>query len=768
MSPVRRWVMAGLRTVFLWLLLALLLRPVLAVTVAGSVRQSLALLIDTSRSMGIRDVREAEVDIRRAGIALGTGWRGAGAAGAAGTKYPARIEVVRGALGNPQLELWRRLTRDFQLGVFTFDRQVSDLAVSSLGGGESGNTEAWMAGLKAEGGATSLGDAIREVIAARRGQAPAGIVVISDGASNSGLPLQEAAHLAQAENIPLYCYGVGITTPKDIIVSDILAPEIAFVRDELPLSVRVRAQGMKGQRGKLTLKANDKVVDTAEVTFGEDGEQLVRMRFTPEHKGELSLVASIPPRADEVVQDNNESPAQPLRVVDGRIKVLHIEQTPRWDFKYLQALLMRDRRVDYRCWLQEADPGIAVAASGTGEAGGAGGGGWENPYITQFPGPRAELFKFDLVILGDIDPRSLTVAQMQALNDFVANFGGAMIMVAGKNFSPQGFRRTPIEKMLPVEFEGGIPGGLGEAGDVFDKPLRMQLTPVGRGHPLMQLGATEAESARRWERIPSIFWTARVLRPKPAAEVLLVDADSSKASRFGKMPVLALQQYGMGQVLYVGTDNTWRWRKNQGSDMFTQLWSQIIERMSIPHMMGLSKRTQLAADRRKYAPGERVTIYARLYDEKNFEPLNVPTVAGTLNLRGAGAGGGGRAVTLRQLPDQPGMYRAEFMVPAEAGNFQFKVASDAGTTLDLLVAESKLELNETALNESGLRELAQLSGGGFYREEDLSRLPEQIRHTAQPVLSSYDVEFWSSPLYFLALVLAAGAEWWLRKRAQLK
>lgn len=57
-APWRRYTLAGLRIVFLALLLALLLRPVLAFTVEGSIRRVLALLVlDGSASMQIADPR---------------------------------------------------------------------------------------------------------------------------------------------------------------------------------------------------------------------------------------------------------------------------------------------------------------------------------------------------------------------------------------------------------------------------------------------------------------------------------------------------------------------------------------------------------------------------------------------------------------------------------------------------------------------------------------------------------------------------------------
>ena len=117
------------------------------------------------------------------------------------------------------------------------------------------------------------------------------------------------------------------------------------------------------------------------------------MTFTPQKAGEFDLTASIPPREDETVKDNNTA-SQRLRVIDSKIKVLFIEQEPRWEFRFIQSALLRDRRIDAKFLLLSGRP----------EAGQEPG----SPYIEKFPATKEELFNYDLVIVGDVDPQSFT------------------------------------------------------------------------------------------------------------------------------------------------------------------------------------------------------------------------------------------------------------------------------------------------------------------------------------------------------------------------
>src|SRR5207247_10762225 len=137
----------------------------------------------------------------------------------------------------------------------------------------------------------------------------------------------------------------------------------------------------------LILKLDNQQVASKTITFSGDGEQVVPMRFTPQTAGDFDLEASIEPRPDEAVKDNN-SRTQRLRVIDAKIKVLLVDQSPRWEFRYLQAMLLRDRRIELKCFLVEGDKGITRAAG--------------SPYLAEFPARRDEVFQYDLIILGDV------------------------------------------------------------------------------------------------------------------------------------------------------------------------------------------------------------------------------------------------------------------------------------------------------------------------------------------------------------------------------
>ena len=736
LAPSRNRALISLRTAFFLLLMLLLLRPVILLTIESNLRRMLPVLLDTSTSMNIQDPRIDAKDIERAAMY----------GHVPDSKHVSRIELVKAVLKDAKLHLLADLQKKSDLATYGFGQETVEIPQTGSPSGEPDFS--WLDNVTPKSPLTAIGDGVRDVISRKRGQPLAGVFLITDGGNNSGIQTIEAANLAKQEGVPLYIYGVGITSPRDIIVGNLFAPEVAFVKDELPVTVRVRGQGLKGESARVTLKLGGETVAEKTVEFSGDDEQVVPLNFTPDKAGVFDLEASIPARDDETVKDNN-SVSQRIRVIDEKIKVLLVEQSPRWEFRFLQNVLLRDRRVQLKSVLIEGGAGLSQAQ--------------DSPYLAKIPAAKDELFKFDFIVIGDVDPRNFPPDVMNNLHDFVSKIGGSLAFIAGRKFDPAAYKDSVLEKLLPVEVKAFDTS----ARAIADRARPLELTALGRASAMLRLAPTESDNAKIWKQLPPVFWVNQVSRAKPAAQVLLEDPDPARASRFGKMPVLALQQYGLGQVLYVGTDNTWRWRQNAGEDYYTTLWGQITQRMALAHLLGGSKRTQLTVDKQNYTTGERVMVYARLYSE-TFDPVRAPAVEGSYTVKSAGPSAGEtQSVQLRAVPEQQGMFRGEF-VALTPGAYQFAVANDPKTIIEFSVKEPKFELGETAMNEPLLREMAGASGGEFFREEGLDKLADVIGEKPERVRSTIETELWSSPFYFMLMIVVITAEWIVRKRAQLK
>ncbi len=768
MTRTRRAVLVSLRLLFFALLLGLLLQPVIRFDLKHQRRALLAVMADVSESMAIAEPRLDTNDIKRAAMVqgaadarLGLGFDLPRARLAEFSRVP-RIDLAKGALLNTNLNLLSRLREKFDVHAYAFGKGLQEVGDANGTGGDG----AWIGQLRAQSPVTAMGEGMaaalsREQLRQRGGGmaelnatgAIAGIVILTDGANNAGLDPEELIPRLQRERVPLYIYGVGVTSPRDILLAGLAAPDVVFKDDEVTVHARVQSQGLQGETAEVELWVQEegapaRKVDTQPVTFGGDGEQTISLHYAPDAAGEFHLEVRVPVRADETEKDNNHM-SQRLRVVSQKINVLLVEQAPRWEYRYLVALLLRDRNVSLRVLLLEGDKTIARDDNANADS----------PFLKEMPDLEG-LRAYDVVILGDVDPAKLGRADTQeSLGRFVADFGGSLLVVAGKRYCPAAYRGRELDQMLPVILSAAPPATAGPE-DYGQAPVRLARTALGRESPELRLAVSDEENEKIWAELPALYWVSKVERAKPSAQVLLVEAGAEKSARLDQRPVLAHHRFGAGLVMYMGTDNFWRWRKAAGDAHHTTFWVQLVQRLALPRLTDFTRDYQLSVNRKLYSSGDRVRVSARMFGETTSQ-------AAAVAVRFQPVGGEESRMELKLSPDDNRTYAGEFVASAP-GQYRLFLEDHTNGVRHFAVRDHNLERTRTAMNEALLRTLAAQSGGAFFREEDLALLPDRIPALTRTVLTRSERELWSSLPYFLLLLVVVSAEWIVRKLSYLK
>ncbi|HBM79013.1 MAG TPA: hypothetical protein DD438_12965, partial [Verrucomicrobiales bacterium] len=304
-SGGRRFLLATFRIIFLGLLTVILLQPVLVVTLEKEVSRTLPILMDRSGSMALRE-----------------------------SDGLTRLQKAQGALSSPGgQEVLRGLEEDLRVPTFTFYgsslQEWEDLQLPLVAAGEK----------------TAMGEVVRKALERYQGAPLAGLLIFSDGGQNSGAPLGAIARELKDSGIALYTVGVGESEVRDVAVEGVEVREVLLADDAVPVTVKLRTQGMEGDSGRIVFSLSGVDVAEEKVKIEEDGLQQVTTLFVPKRVGEYVMEARF--EADngvEALAENNTGRAG-LRVVDRRLKVLLLDQAPRWEFKYLEAMLLRERRV---------------------------------------------------------------------------------------------------------------------------------------------------------------------------------------------------------------------------------------------------------------------------------------------------------------------------------------------------------------------------------------------------------------------------------------
>jgi hypothetical protein len=251
---------------------------------------------------------------------------------------------------------------------------------------------------------------------------------------------------------------------------------------------------------------------------------------------------------------------------------------------------------------------------------------------------------------------------------------------------------------------------------------------------------------------------------KPGATSLLVHP-TLKTADDEPMPLLAQQYFGKGQVLFVGFEETWRWRFNRQDSVFARFWGQVVYQLGLRGSQG-SLRTQLTLDRTQATLGRMGKAYARLLDA-NLRPLTQKTVQATLESFDAKPGEPRtRQVELQLVPGTEGEYQLN-LVHDKAGRFALKIGGDDPTRVDYRVeVPMQHELAPLPLPVRSMTEVAEASRGGFYREEDLQRLPESLKPKKAVFQERSSVPL-LNPLTFILFLLLLTTEWIVRKFSNL-
>jgi uncharacterized membrane protein len=718
--PGVRWLLLLLRLCVLGWLLFLILKPLWVEQETVKTPRPIVLLIDNSKSMQQQDQRTTNEDRLRVNIAF-SNWP---AEAVKAPARPSRQELVKQALGGQKLELLKKLSEKGPVQAYLFGRSSRRLSEEDLGKFALGGSD--QSPYKANEPETRLFDAILERVRQESTDTPAAIVVLTDGRDiGSSASLEEAAKECQARGVPLYVYGVGCSTLESLQVKEVIAPEIVFVKDTAAVRVRWRAQGINKGEFNVQLSLNGQLIDEKGVPVIEGLEDYeYEFKFVPRKdqvtSGSGEFVATV--TLDRKEDTLTDSLSRAVRIADDKVKVLYLEGQPRFEYKFLRNVLLRDRRVDLTVFQTDADPEVTRV----------------KPYIREFP-DRKDLFAYNMIILGDFPREAMGENGPELIREFVEK-GGGLILLAGRLHAPAEYVNTKLSEALPVECQ--------EIKFVADPGLKPtaflpRRTLQGERSEMLSLADDPKLNAQYWQELPPIFWHYPVTRLRPGATALLVHPTATLENG-APMPIIAMQYYGRGLSVFWGMEETWAWRQNKEDEFYARLWGQLIYRIGLSGISN-NRRAQLALDTVDPVVGQTSRLYARLFDS-DFEPLKAPEVTAVLVQTDAKTGQEKtQTVLLKPIPDRPGEYSLD-LPHDQPGSFTVRLPDFAESEGKAVVPGISYrvsyppdsELLPTPMAEEELRRLVRLArgftrgpeggklGDWLFREEDLYQLPASI------------------------------------------
>lgn len=603
------------------------------------------------------------------------------------------------------------------------------------------------------------------------GQPRRAVLLLTDGQHNSGVSPQSVAQRLGDSGIPVFSIGLGSDLePRDVAVLGINVPPIVASNgraigdvtikdlagtDDSGRGKRVRVRILMGDQTvwQQTMESENRPIRRVPFDFAiqpladklqtEDSGGLQRTRLT------LPLTAAIDPIDGQYDATNNRLDFRIAANLRKR-RLLMVDSRSRWETRYIHNLFDRDPtwQVDsVFAWPTASGDQISRQFSeGT------------------FPPDAATMAGYDAVIWGDCGPEAFLEDDLKRLREF-ANQGGAVVFIDGDRDGLRRLARSTAGTLLPVRL-GNEPLAVGI------RSLRP--TTVGATQAALRLSASHPAAGETpdnnaaadlsiWSQLPAPT-TIRSAEVLPGGEVWL-EAETDQGST--PLPALVTRLFGGGQVVYLATDQTWRWRYRVADRYHTKFWNQLLEAIMQPPFEVRDQYIALATGAPQYTAGQSAAIRARLRDASG-RPVGDAIVEAVLK----DASGETQTVLLRSVDSDRGVYEAQ-SPPLAAGEYEVSIrsagyaSSQAVRTSLLVVPPPDRETVRLALDDNLLRALSTASGGLYADESDADAVWQAIKPLSDGSIETRRLALAQSYLWFFAVLGLLTTEWWLRKKAGL-
>jgi uncharacterized membrane protein len=698
----RMWTLCGMQSTFIALVLLLLWQPAITVAALTSHQNIIAIVVDSSRSMGIADSgsKARETD----------------------------------ALSLLQTSLLPAIKKRFQVRLYRLGGDL--VSIPNL------------TGVQANEPATDINGGLKKLANDTRDLPIGAVLLLSDGGQNSaemgesGVAL-ETLEALRNRRLPVHTLGFGSVRPRnDVELENISVAPNAIVKARLSAAISFTQYGFTGQAATISIRDGDKPLASRSVTFAPDGVlQTESLFFSPGEAGARNLRFSIDPMPNEENVKNNQG-VRPLLVSEAKRRVLYVEGEPRWEFKFIRRAEDDDPTIDLVSMLRTSENKIYRQ-------------GIKDPseLAEGFPTRGEDLFGYSGIIIGSVDAAYFSPMQRELLREYVDRRGGGILFLGGRMaLSEGGWGASDVGELLPAFLPN-------DRSSFHRNPATVELTPSGTESAVTRLLDDPSKNAERWKKLTYLADYQDAGTPKPGASVL-VQVNAGRR----KLPLLITQPYGHGRTAILATSGTWRWQMAEalGDRSHDLFWQQLIRWLVAetpsnvmaavsPHLLMDSGKIQFTADVHDahFQPALNAHVSAHIFGPGNSSVF--------LDLSPSQQIPGRYEATWNA--DKTGGYLAD--ISAADQNSRQELGRD---TVTFRREDGVAENFHTAQNRRLLQQLSKETGGRYWQPTEVKTLPQEITYSEAGISVRQTYPLWNMPIVFLVLLGLLSAEWLLRRR----
>ena len=725
LSTKRRVSLLTLRALALLIFFILFMQPAARLEDVSRVKNHVAVLLDTSRSMSLPQFPDDDGD----GVTRG---------------QTALEELVR---ESGRLQAW---DQEHHVDYYGFDGHLQSMPHSAA-----------LAQAPRRGAQTSLTNALTELSARYEAQDLAAVIMLSDGgdlaASGHVDPPLKLMSAAERLRAPIHTLAVGPERPTlDLAIAEVRADDFAFARNVVSVDVDITTSGVNTLLSQRVALYRGSELLSERMLFTQAGKTsyTLSFEFVPEETGEEAYSVSIDPHPQERVHTNNLARFS-MRVIRDKIRVLQVVGNPSWDQRFLRKHLKKNPNVELiSFFILRTNASLETARPSE---------------LSLIPFPTQELFEerlgsFDLMIFQDFTYRGYRMKRyLPQIRNYVKSGGGFVMIGGDQSFSGGGYAGTPIEDILPLRLHPN-------SRELVDLgTFSPQLSAIGRRHPITALSLLPEENSDLWGELPPLEGTNRIADLRWEASVLAWRPPLNSGGP--RLPLIVASDVGEGRSLAITTDSMWRWAlspksltDDQGARAYHRFWGNAIRWLiRDPALNPL----QVKADRDRYSVTSSVQITARALNSsyQATQGAQVKMIIEDIS-RGLdqaqevhsaqGKSSAQGEVSLTWSPTRSGAYRVKARSSLDGVD---RESSDL-----FIVADSLVELRDITPRPDILKAISDLSGGETLQAGDSWSTLKRHKPAVTQVNRRDDIALWATWWALVIALLAPTVEWTLRRR----
>ena len=695
-----------IRIIWSILLSLLVAGPILVITGMVPEKSKIAVLIDTSKSMSIKNKISNNNEI-------------------------SRLDDIKSLIQSGFLTKIEEKT-SVKPDVFTFSDSISQTSIQELNS----------LSFEAEGNQTNLNGAIKNTIGNLGGSSLLGVIILTDGSYTIGGNL-----LSEATNIktPLHFVMPDNENNKaDISISLYNPPSTAYLNSGIRVKGEISVFGNVPNPLKIEVTCDNQPYNTI-ISNIKDGER--KSEFTlniPCNKeGNFKYEFTIPEIQNELTNDNNKASFL-LKVVKERLNILAISGNPSWELKFMGNAAMSDPNAHftYICKLFDNKWAKSVDMKPT--------------QSTTNPGLLNKINESDVIIINGVEYNDLKPVESAIINKIETGEAGLLILSSNKTFAQLGYTGTELAKILPVNIES----------EKIISNIGNYIFPSGNTeYSFLKIIDDTYQNNNFFSSLPKPEEISNFGELKIGAENLLGVSINGKSEN---LPFIIKNRYGRGNILTITGGPLWYsgFKLVQTDKGFTPYSAMIVNMFKMLANRHEDAQVSLELPTNKNVIGIPSSIKIWVTDSKHQLLANAQTALYVINSKKEKISipcvetseKGCYEATF--VPTEKGIWQIE----AEASYRGRLVGKTSG---EILIEPSTAEFDNPEVNIELMKKVSEITGGKCVFVKDANKLIESLTNVTGQKLATKAIDMRDSWLFLIIMLLMPAIEWYIRRTGGL-